>query len=409
MRILLISNWFPPIISGSSYYTKSLAQALEARGHDVVVVTLDWGTSAALEEELPFPIYRLPVVRSPKLPVFYNLERMGFAFTPGNGRRLKELVEKHRSQLLHCVNHIFDTSFLAVHVARTTKIPVVGSITTPVQHQNPWVQRLYHLGDRLLLGRWGVSQWDGIVSLDQTVHEYVGRVYGREAQERSVVIPFGVRLELQSDYQNASLERAKRPQILMVGHIHPFRNPSQLIRAMPHILAAVPDTRLVLAGRVDLQEPVRTARELGLSDKQVTFLGETPHSKAVELMKSSHVFATWVTGPYPSLGTAPLEAMLCGTPVVSDLPENLFGEGLLKEGENIVLVDSENPKSIAQDIVGLLRDEARRQKIGASGRRFVLKHLSWSRIAETMEGFYETILKRKGELCYTTCDPIVLS
>ena len=398
MRVLLISHWFPPIISGSSFYTQSLAQALQARGHEVVVVTLDWGEKYAPDSDLGFPVYCLPVVPIPKLPLFYHLKLMGFALTPQNHKRLSEIVKRHQIQVMHCTNHIFDTNFLATNVAQSSGIPMIGSITTPVQHQNPWMQRLYHLGDFSTIGWFGVRRWDGIVSLDQTVHEYVSRVYGREAKKKSVVIPFGVRLEQMASYENPLPKLSDRPQILMVGHIHPFRNPVQLVRAMPFILEKIPTARLILAGRTDLNEPLKTAKALGLNEEQVQFLGETQHAKTIELMKTSHVFASWVTGPYPSLGTAPMEAMLCGTPVVSDLPENLFGEGKLRDGENIVLVNSKDPKSIAHGIMNLLENGERRRKMGAAGRRFVLDHLGWDQIAAQMEAFYGRFVDhRRGE------------
>jgi glycosyltransferase involved in cell wall biosynthesis len=258
------------------------------------------------------------------------------------------------------------------------------------------MQWIMNLVDRTTVGWFGVRRWDGIVSLDHTVHEYVGKLYGSQAQAASVVIPFGVRVECMSLYDSCSVVKSKHPQILMVGHIHPFRNPVQLVRAIPLVMKVVPGVRLVLAGRVDLQEPVRVARELGLTTDQVQFLGETPHEEIIRLMKTSHVFANWVTGPYRSLGTAPMEAMLCETPVMNDLPENLFGEGKLRNGENIVLVNSRDPQSIANALVGLLEDENLRQRIGSMGRRFVLEHLSWDSIAAQMERFYSQILSKRG-------------
>jgi len=350
---------------------------------------------------LPYTVYQLPVIRVPQTALFYNLRLMGFAFTPGNRRRLEAIARQHRPDILHQVNHIFDTNFLSTVVARSTGIPIVGTITTPVQHQNIWMQKIMGFGDRMTVGRFGVRRWNGIVSLDRVMHEYVGSNYGAEAQSRSVIIPYGVPLESLSLYDDAGLARGKRPQILMVGHIHPFRNPVQLVRAMPLILEKLPGARLVLAGRIDLKEPIKVARCLGLTGDQITFLGETPHDEVIRLFKTSHVFASWVTGPYHGLGTAPMEAMLCNTPVVNDLPESLFGEGKLRNGENIVLVDSHDPRSIAAGITRLLSDEDLRQKIGARGRRFVLQHLSWDSISRNMECFYQRILGKRAASAFS--------
>jgi glycosyltransferase involved in cell wall biosynthesis len=396
MRVLFLSNWFPPVVSGSSFYTSSLAQALAARGHEIAVVTLDWGPEFTPPTDLGFPIHRLPVTRLPKLALFYNLRLMGLANTPANRRRLHAIVGEFRPDVIHLVNHIFDTTFLAGRVARAAGIPLVGSITTPIQHENPFRQRLMGLADRLSVGQFGVKRWDGVVCLDRTVYDYVASQYGPGAARRSAVIPFAVRMESMAQYEDRSRPRSTRPQVLFIGHIHPFRNPVKLVQAIALVARKVPDVRLVLAGRVDLQEPVETARALGLGADQVQFLGETPHEQVVELMKTSHVFASWATGPYKGLGTAPMEAMLCETPVINDLPEDLFGEGKLRNDENIVIVDSRDPQDIAGAIVRLLTDEAHWRRIGTGGRRFVLEELRWESIAAEVERFYGRVLDRKA-------------
>jgi phosphatidylinositol alpha-1,6-mannosyltransferase len=209
------------------------------------------------------------------------------------------------------------------------------------------------------------------------------------------VIPFGVRLDLVEHYQNDGMARSECPQILMVGHIHPFRNPVQLVRSMVYILKRIPNARLVLAGRIDLKEPLQVARQLGFDKEQVEFRGGIAHEEVIRLMRTSQVFAHWLTGPYLALGTASMEAMLCETPVVTDLREDLFGEEKLRNVENIVLIDSKDPQSIAGTIIRLLQDEDLRRKIGRAGRRFVLEHLNWQEIAQQMEEFYAQILEKR--------------
>ncbi len=394
MRILFFSNWLPPIRSGSAYYTSSLAQALIRQGHEVMVVTLDWGPGDAPSRDLSFPIKVLPVVRLPQCRLFFNLKRVGVSTTPLNFKRLKKIMAEFRPDMVHHVNHIFESIFMSGMAARALKIPVVGSITTPIQHQNPLAQALMECTDRWSVGWFGVRKWDAIISLDRTVHDYVGKAYGKKVQEKSYVVPFGVRLEMQALYEQ-SVQKSPVPQILMAGHIHPFRNPVQLVRAMPLILKEIPNARLILAGRVDLKDPVKAAQALGLNERNLQFLGETPHDKMVELMKTSHLFASWVTGPYKSLGTAPMEAMLCRTPVMNDIPEDLFGEGKLKNGENFICVNSLDPQSIAQAAIKVLKEEALQKKIGEGGRRFVLDHLSWESIANGVLKVYESVLQGK--------------
>jgi len=176
----------------------------------------------------------------------------------------------------------------------------------------------------------------------------------------------------------------------MVGHIHALRNPTNLVRALPMIQAHFPNARLVFAGRVQLQQPVLEAEKLGLG-KSIDFLGELSHDQINNLLHSSHVYAAWGSGVYTGLGTACIEAMLCGIPVVIDQPEDLFGDGDLKNWGNIVLVNRDDVDGIGESIIRLLGDDSVRRQIGINGREYVLKHLQWERIVEQVEQVYQRL------------------
>lgn len=393
LRILMVSNWFPPIASGSSFYALSLAKALTELGHKVCVVTIDWGTQDGVEDTFPFPVYRLPVTRIPKLPIFYNIELIGKTFSQKNRRLLAGIISDFKPDILHHVNHIFDMVYLTNWASRKFNIPVVGSITTIVQHEKPFIQMVMSAADKIVLGLPGVEKWDGIVSLDQNAHDYVTRIYGPHCGLKSEVIPFSIPLKTNTVYENHST-RPTRPQILYAGHIHPFRNPEKLVEAFPMVLEKYPDAQLTMVGRAFLSAPIDAAHRLGLTSDQIRFLGEISHEELIDLYKQSHVFAAWMTGRYKSLGTAPMEAMLCEVPVVTDIPSDLFGKARLVDGENIILVNSLDTFSIAEGIIRLLEDEELRQKVGVNGRRYVRECLSWPVIAGQVVRFYQKIIRQ---------------
>ncbi len=371
----------------------SLAKALTELGHKVCVVTIDWKLPNDEDASLPFPVHRLPVMRLPKLPVFYNIELIGRTFTLKNRCLLSKIIQDFKPDILHHVNHIFDMVYLTNWAGKKFEIPVVGSITTIVQHENPLIQAVMSLADKFTLGIPGVQRWDGIISLDRNAHDYVTRIYGSGCSRKSQIIPFSIPLKSHTVYSN-HLPLPAWPQILYAGHIHPFRNPSRLVEAMPLVLERFPDARLVMVGRAFLQEPIEIANQLGLTQDQIRFLGEISHEELITLYKQSHVFAAWMTGRFKSLGTAPMEAMLCEVPVVTDIPEDLFGQARLVDGQNIILVNSLDPASIASGIIKVLENEKLRQTVGANGRNFILENLSWPAIARQAALFYQETLNR---------------
>ena len=72
------------------------------------------------------------------------------------------------------------------------------------------------------------------------------------------------------------------------------------------------------------------------------------------------------------------EAMAMGKAVVST---SVGAEGLaVRSGENIVLADT--PKDFAESVISLLRDDNRRQKLGAAARTLVQENYSWTKVAD---------------------------
>jgi hypothetical protein len=76
--------------------------------------------------------------------------------------------------------------------------------------------------------------------------------------------------------------------------------------------------------------PSRTASGDHYRRVSLQFLGPTEHAQTIQLRKTANAFVGWVTGPYPALGTAPVEAMLWETPVVNDMPKSLFVTAAVK-------------------------------------------------------------------------------
>lgn len=85
-----------------------------------------------------------------------------------------------------------------------------------------------------------------------------------------------------------------------------------------------------------------------------------------------------------------LEASACAAPlVVSDLPycaewfENGVNGIVVPVGDSIVLADA---------VLALIRDPARRQRIGAAGRRLVENRANYHRCMDTLEGLYRELI-----------------
>jgi len=83
-----------------------------------------------------------------------------------------------------------------------------------------------------------------------------------------------------------------------------------------------------------------------------------------------------------------LEAMACGLPVVTT---SLGIEGIrAKDGKELIVRD--NPQEFAHEVVKLLGDKSRRQKLGQAGRLLVEKYYDWSAITKKLEKTYQELV-----------------
>jgi glycosyltransferase involved in cell wall biosynthesis len=186
------------------------------------------------------------------------------------------------------------------------------------------------------------------------------------------------------------------PFILYAGHISPRKNVPRLIEAFAVVrteLAEDPryrDLRLIVVGDEIASHPeVRRAATHGRLGQSIRFFGFVPFETLRAFYESATLFA------FPSLqegfGLAPLEAMACGTPVVtsncSSLPEVV--------GEAAVLVNPDNVFDIARGLREVLVDDALRARMIDDGRRQVSR-FSWAATAgQVLEVYREAAAGRR--------------
>ncbi|MGR3762423.1 glycosyltransferase family 4 protein (plasmid) [Roseobacteraceae bacterium NS-SX3] len=187
---------------------------------------------------------------------------------------------------------------------------------------------------------------------------------------------------------------AGAPLLVYVGGFNRHKNVLRLLEAMPRILAAQPDTHLVIVGRTtgarfwdNVDELQAAAAEAGQRSGRILFAGELEDAAMAALLAAADALV------FPSLwegfGLPALEAMSCGTPVLAanrgSLPE-VVGDGGL-------YFDPLSAGELAAQALRLLGEpglrEALAQQALAQSRRF-----SWDRGAALAEQSFERALAR---------------
>jgi glycosyltransferase involved in cell wall biosynthesis len=171
-----------------------------------------------------------------------------------------------------------------------------------------------------------------------------------------------------------------QPYFVYVGRQNPYKNLTALIQAFA-LLPKSLDVELWLAGPPDpryLPTLKQLATELGLGSR-VKFLGYVPYDQLPILLNQAIALV------FPSLwegfGLPILEAMACGTPVISSnrasLPE--------VAGEAALLIDPENISALSTAMQAVVTDPQLRSQLTQAGLTQV-QHFSWEKTArQTLE------------------------
>jgi len=147
-----------------------------------------------------------------------------------------------------------------------------------------------------------------------------------------------------------------RHLLLNVKRLHPLAGQRFLIEAMPAVVAAQPDTELVVCGTGALAEELAaTSRRLGI-ERHVRLAGLVDNATVAVYNRAADLFV--LPSRLEACPTVALEALACGTPVVSsDNPGGVELHGLF--GDDVAVVPREDPVSLAAAIIAALAEPRR--------------------------------------------------
>jgi glycosyltransferase involved in cell wall biosynthesis len=217
--------------------------------------------------------------------------------------------------------------------------------------------------------RHSLQSADAILTSSRVAAAEISHAFPRVASRISVV-PVPVNPLFFQALDPDEVARARREYapagrlILYVGRLNPYKNPVSLVKAVAQLRGRGLDVGLVIAGREDsyYHAPEQAARELGI-EQFVRRTGYVEISTLRALLQAADVLV--LPSTFEGFGLPPVEAMASGTPVVcanrASLPEIL--------GDAALLVEPEDPASIAAGIERVLTEPSLRAEMVRRGRQ----------------------------------------
>jgi len=233
---------------------------------------------------------------------------------------------------------------------------------------------------------------DRIVAISEAIEKVL--LNDGMTPERVDCVPSGTDPERFRDPTPAQLrqEFGLSPDTKIVGNVAFFadhKGQRHLVEAAKTVLEKFPRTAIFLIGEGPLREPLqRLAQDEGIGDR-VFFPGFRRDIPAILRDLDLYVMPSHKEG----LGTAILDALYCGVPVVAceagGMPELVHHE---KTG---LLVPPQDSKALAQAIIRLLDHPDEAATYATAGRKRVEDHYTVDRMVEGNIRVYERMLESR--------------
>ena len=377
MHICFLCNEYPPGKHGGvGSFTQTLARSLVARGHKATIVGYYLNGREGVEDDQGVRVIRLANSR---------VRGAGFIF---NGRRVRRVLAEVHAQ--SPIDLIEGPEFSLAVVPKNFPARKVIRMNGGHHFFHVTLGRRPH-GWRSWVEHRSFNRADHLCAVSRHVAETTRALLGLGAKEIEI-LPNPVDPE---QFQPSPYRTEEDNMILFAGTLCEKKGVRQLIGAMPQIICAVPDARLVLAGR-DSIDPLtgesyaeRLRRNIPPSlEAHIEFKGAVEHDELPDLIARAAVCV------YPShmeaMPLAWLEGMAMGKAVVASRTGP--GPEVIEDGVSGLLCDPHDPSSIAARVVEMLKDRTHRQSMGRAARARILERFAAPVMVERNESFYRHCL-----------------
>ncbi|HEX9726193.1 MAG TPA: glycosyltransferase family 4 protein [Vicinamibacteria bacterium] len=325
MRILLMSQSYPPVLGGLQTATAQLAKHLSASGHDVLVVANRFPRDLPRFERIDgVQVHRL-LFLSPRLGEIVrgriDLFLGGSVLGPLQTIRLGRLIRIFEPQV---VNLHFPLSMIPFVMRVRRKLDFRLVVSLHGDEIERWLDPGAPAnGLRSDLGRL-LRQADSVTACSRYLLEQAC-LLEPDVARKGTAIPNGV----DPDRFRKGITRSERSRYLLAyGRLTRKKGFDLLLEAFARVSREFPGIDLILAGEGEERAALQSLADRLAISKRTIFLGRATPAQAVELLHGSDFVV--VPSRREPFGIVALEALAAGKPVlatlVGGLPEILSND-----------------------------------------------------------------------------------
>lgn len=388
MRILMISDVYFPRINGVSTSIQTFRRGLHAAGHETVLIAPEYPAqySDAGQER----IIRVPSRYLPRDPEDRIMKQ-------GALKALRPELKRGGFDLVH-IQTPFLAHYYGVSVARELGVPVLETYHTYFEeylhHYVPVIPRSMM---RFIARRFTVSQCSALDALVVPSRAMQGALEDYGVQCPMHIIPTGMEMERFAGGDGSRFRERlgiplDRPTLVHVGRIAHEKNIDFLLRMFVRVVKRNPATMLVVAGEGPALEHCKSYVESLQLGTNVRFVGYLSRERELpDCYSAGDLFV--FSSKTETQGLVLLEAMACGTPVVSTA---YMGTADIVKPERGARVAPDDEEGFASLVLELIDDPARRREMTVHAREYAATW-SASAMAARMVELYSAMVAGVGE------------
>jgi glycosyltransferase involved in cell wall biosynthesis len=365
MRILLVTDQYPPMIGGVPTITRELAHDLVKRGHQVWVVAPSERARSVQESGRNLHVHRFASFEWP------SYESLRIAFAPV--AQISALIRQVQPDIIHIHSPLM-LGQIGRMIGVSLGIPVIATnhylpLNVSASLHNSKLSKPFSA----LTYRYMISFFNRCDLVTAPTVTGVELLRSQGLRTPAEVVSNGIHLDkfAGARFDPALLRSLRLPQdtplLLHVNRLSKEKRVDVVIEAMRHVSRPA---RLVVVGdgpeRPRLEQQ---ARDLGVADR-VTFSGLISNHALEGLHLASSAFLIASEAELQSIAT--MDAMLSGLPVIAAdsvaLPE------LVHHGRNGALFPPGDSVACAAAINRLLADKKLRERMGHASAQIIAEH-----------------------------------
>ncbi len=379
MKVLLLTQRFPPALGGVENHAWHLAKGLTAHGDEVEVVTTDLRKDVPFErleadtEDFPFPVHRLHAIKAAPLP-----HGLGNA-APAMLRR----VATGSWDIIHGHAYGFFPTFAA---AVGEFLGRSALVITP--HSDPGRPSFEKRAFDAIVPVVTIRRAQRVIALTNREAQHL-RSLG-VAPGRIAVIPNGIDMD-EFAAPHERLREGDGTNVLYAGRCYPRQKGLEVLTRAVSLLPPKLAVHLRIVGEDWGGHAVvrELAKSLGIEDR-IALVGRLERAQLVEEFRRADLFVQ--PSLFDSFPIAILEAMAAGLPVVATrvggIPE------VVEDGRTGLLVEPGDPPALSAALERLVSEVVTRKEMGQQGRERA-KLFSWEEtIVRTRQAYGEAITVR---------------